>query len=76
MSLAVSLLGLSGVIYALPGPPPRTEPAEDMAQTFNRTSKLSYSESSARRYEPEAFAGEDDLSNASVAMPTLFDYCQ
>ncbi|KAG0556412.1 hypothetical protein M758_11G049900 [Ceratodon purpureus] len=74
VGLAISLLSLTGAIYALPGPPPHIEPAEDMAQTFNRTSKLTYSDSAARRYEPEAFAGEDDLS--SVATPTLFDYCQ
>lgn len=76
VGLAVSLVTLSGGIYVLPGPPPPIEPAEDMAQTFNRTSKLSYSDSAARRYEPEAFAGEDDLSDASVdATPTLFDVC-
>jgi len=73
VGLAISLVTLSGAIYSLPGPPLRTEPAEDMAQTFSRTSKLSYSDAAARRYEPEAFA-EDDLSHASViATPTLFD---
>lgn len=77
VGLAISLVTLTGAIYALPGPPPRIEPAEDMAQTFIRTSKLSYSDSAARRYEPEAFAGEDDISHASVvATPTLFDYCR
>lgn len=76
VGLAVSLVTLSGGIYVLPGPPPPIEPAEDMAQTFNRTSKLSYSDSAARRYEPEAFAGEDELSDASVvSTPTLFDVC-
>lgn len=76
VGLAISIVGLSGTIYALPGPPPRIEPSEDMLQTFKRTSKRTYSDSAARRYEPEAFAGEDDLSHASVATPTLFDYCQ
>lgn len=76
VGLAISLLSLTGAIYALPGPPPPILPAENMAETFNRTSKHAYSDSAARRYEPEAFAGEDDISHASVATPTLFDYCQ
>lgn len=76
VGLAISLLSLTGAIYALPGSPPPILPAENMAETLNRTSKHAYSDSAARRYEPEAFAGENDFSHASVATPTLFDYCQ
>lgn len=76
VGLAISLVTLTGAIYSLPEPPPRVEPAEDMAQTLRRTSKLSYNDAAARRYEPGAFAGEDDLSHASIfATPTLFDFC-
>ena len=77
VGLALSLLGLSGAIYVLPGSPPPLEPPEDTTAT----STLTYSDSAARRYEPEAFQdgeeADDSLFSSSTAAPASFDkFCQ
>nr|PNR33866.1 hypothetical protein PHYPA_023682 [Physcomitrium patens] len=78
VGLAISLVTIVGAMYMLHGPPPPIDLAEDTAETFGGTSRLSYSDAAARRYEPEAFARDDHLSHASAAAPTpaLFDYCR
>lgn len=76
VGLAICLATLVGVIFVLPGPPLPIEPAEDIGDTLRITSKLSYSEAAARRYEPQAFAEEDDVSDTNTHTPsTLFDVC-
>lgn len=74
VGLAISLAALTGLMFVLPGPEIISSTSvEDTQESLSRTSGLKYDDGAARRYEPEAFIGEDDVPIASAA--TLFDYC-
>ncbi|CAK9191963.1 unnamed protein product [Sphagnum troendelagicum] len=79
VGLGISLTACTAILWAIHGPERNNDTfliaqEQEQEESISGTARLAYSEVSARRFEPNAFAGEEDSN--SLTSPPLYDYCQ
>jgi hypothetical protein len=79
VGLGISLTACTAILWAIHSPErnmdtPLIAQEQEQEESISGTARLAYSEVSAHRFEPNAFAGEED-SNSHTS-PSLYDYCQ